>query len=127
MGSLRGQRSSKNKPKIVTADSEKPQLVSVRKRGTILEPFTNLPRRRTVVKSLFAALLGLTLMLASGSVPRVEASSQTVMTAAGYMVYYKKPSWRSWKCKGPYSYLKACRVADDLEAQGCQTCVKQAR
>jgi hypothetical protein len=43
------------------------------------------------------------------------------------MVYYKKPSWPQWKCCGPYSYAKACCVADDLEDLGCTTSIMPVR
>jgi hypothetical protein len=63
----------------------------------------------------------------AGSRSREVDGAQVVKTAGKYMVEYKKPRWRKWKCCGPYSYEKACRVAEKLEAKGCQTKVKPAK
>jgi hypothetical protein len=81
---------------------------------------------RTTLATVF--LIGLLMPATQGTVqgseptmPQVQAHGQM------YMVYYKKPSWKQSKCCGPYSYSKACNVADSLEDQGCKTSIKRAK
>ena len=63
---------------------------------------------------------------ASGTGPAAAPVAVAAPAGQGYMVHYKKPSWRYWKSCGPYGYGKACQVAKGLKNQGCMVSIEEA-